>query len=172
VHVHATDNDYDTLFVLHDATILPAPNGRFFLRAYMRLSRAMAGGHNAFILADPFAKQGTGNNVRIGEMNAMLMYTIMGDGHGALSNQNYYNDGKPGVAFTPSAWVCLEALIDHTKPEIDVWVDGTEVPDLHHTDWPLDSYDSVRFGFEKYAGPGIDVWYDDIAIGTERIGCN
>ena len=88
------------------------------------------------------------------------------------SNQNYYNDAKPGVAFTPSTWVCLEALIDHTRPEIDVWVDGTEVPDLHHTDWPLDTYDSVRFGFEKYAGPGIDVWYDDIAIGTERIGCN
>ena len=87
------------------------------------------------------------------------------------SNQNYYNDAKPGVAFTPSTWVCLEALID-TRPEIDVWVDGTEVPDLHHTDWPLDTYDSVRFGFEKYAGPGIDVWYDDIAIGTERIGCN
>jgi hypothetical protein len=30
----------------------------------------------------------------------------------------------------------------------------------------------VRFGFEKYAGPGIDIWYDDIAIGTQRIGCN
>ena len=86
--------------------------------------------------------QGTGNNVRIGEMNAMLMYTIMGDGHGALSNQNFYNDGKPGVAFAPSTWVCLEALIDHARPEIDVWVDGTEVPDLHHTDWPLDNYDS------------------------------
>ena len=171
VHVHAGDNDYDTLFVLHDATILPAPNGRFFLRTYMRLSRAMAGGHNAYIIADPYAMQGTGNNLRIGEMNAMLMYTIMGDGHGALSNQNYYNDGKPGVAFTPSTWVCLEVLIDHGRPEIDVWVDGTEVPDLHHTDWALDSYDSVRFGFEKYAGPGIDIWYDDIAIGTQRIGC-
>ena len=71
----------------------------------------------------------------------MLMYTIMGDGHGALSNQNYYNDGKPGVAFAPSTWVCLEVLIDHARPEVDVWVDGTEVPDLHHTDWPLDNYD-------------------------------
>jgi len=101
----------------------------------------------------------------------MLMYTIMGDGHGALSNQNFYNDGKPGIAFAPSTWVCLEVLIDRGKPEIDVWVEGTEVPDLHHTDWPLDNYDSIRFGFEKYAGPAIDIWYDDIAIGTERIGC-
>ena len=64
-----------------------------------------------------------------------------------------------------------EIEVDRGRPEIDFWVDGTEVPDLHHTDWPLDNYDSVRFGFEKYAGPGLDVWYDDIAIGTERIGC-
>ena len=171
IRVHAGDNDYDTLFAFHDTTVLPAPNGRFFLRAYIRLGRAMVGGHNSFIIADPFATPGSGNNLRIGEMNAMLMYTIMGDGHGALSNQNFYTDGRPGVAFAPSTWVCLEVLIDRARPEIDFWVDGTEVPDLHHTDWALDNYDSVRFGFEKYAGPGIDIWYDDIAIGTERIGC-
>ena len=168
VRVHAADTDYQTLFTFRDSAVLPGPGGRFFLRAYMRLGRVMSGGHNSFITAD--APGGT-NNLRIGEMNAMLMYTIMGDAHGALSNQNYYNDGKPGVAFAPSTWVCLEVLIDRARPEIDFWVNGTEVPDLHHTDWPLDNYDSVRFGFEKYAGPGLDLWYDDIAIGTERIGC-
>jgi hypothetical protein len=102
----------------------------------------------------------------------MLMYTLMGDTHGALSNQNYFNDGKPGVSFTPNTWTCLELLLDHGGPEVDVWVDGVEVPDLHHTDWPVDSYDNVRFGFEKYAGPAVDIWYDDIAVGTQRIGCN
>ena len=105
-------------------------------------------------------------------MNEMLMYTIAGDTHGALSNQNYYSDHKPGVSFPASAWVCLEVLIDHARPEIDVWVGGVEVPDLHHTDWPVDNYDTLRFGFEKYAGPGLDVWYDDIAVGTARIGCD
>jgi hypothetical protein len=38
----------------------------------------------------------------------------------------------------------------------------------------------LRFGFEKYAGldadadasaASLDVWYDDIAVGTARIGC-
>ena len=24
----------------------------------------------------------------------------------------------------------------------------------------------------NWASPGLDLWYDDIAIGTERIGCN
>jgi len=30
----------------------------------------------------------------------------------------------------------------------------------------------LKFGFEKYAGPAVDVWYDDIAIGTQPIGCD
>ena len=44
VHVHAGDSDFDTLFALHDATVLPAPNGRFYFRAYLRLGRAMSRG--------------------------------------------------------------------------------------------------------------------------------
>jgi hypothetical protein len=162
---------FDSLFVLHDPTILPAPGGRFFVRAFMRLAAPMTPDHNAFIIADPFAMQGTGNNVRIGEMAGMLMENVMSGGHGALSNQNYYNDGKPGVVFTPGVWTCVELLLDHAKPEIDVWVDGVEVPDLHHTDWPLDDYDSLRFGFERYAGPDSVIGYDDVAVGTERVGC-
>ena len=50
VRVHAGDNDYQTLFTYRDSAVLPAPNGRFFVRAYMRLGRAMAGGHNTFIV--------------------------------------------------------------------------------------------------------------------------
>jgi hypothetical protein len=42
---------------------------------------------------------------------------------------------------------------------------------MHHTDFPLDAYDSLRFGFEKYAGPLRDIWYDDIAIGSAPLGC-
>jgi hypothetical protein len=30
----------------------------------------------------------------------------------------------------------------------------------------------LRFGFEKYAGPESEIFYDDLAIGSEPIGCN
>ena len=173
IHVSDADADYDTLLVLHDASFLPAKGGRFYVRAFMRLGAAMSAGHNTFLLADLFASQGQGNDLRLGEDNQMLMYTVMGDAHGALSNANYYSDGMlPGVQFAASAWTCLEVLLDSVKPEIDVWVGGKEVPDLHHTDYPLDDYDNVRFGFEKYAGPAMDIWYDDIALGTQPIGCD
>jgi hypothetical protein len=171
VHVQDADADYDTLLVLHDAAILPAAGGRLYLRAFIKLGRAMSAGHNSYVLADLYARQGQGNNLRLGEDNGMLMESVMGDAHGALSHQAFYNDGQLGVVLAPGAWTCLEVLLDSGAPELDVWVDGVEVPDLHRTDWPLDAYDNVRFGFEKYAGPAAEIWYDDIAVGIQRVGC-
>ena len=55
---------------------------------------------------------------------------------------------------------------------VDFWVDGKEVPDLHVTDWQQDPIGAFRFGFEQYAGPSGDFWYDDIAVGTQPIGCD
>jgi len=172
IHIGDTTNDYDTLLILHDAAVLPAAAGRFYVRVFMQISMPMSAQHNTFILSDLFANQGAGNALRLGEDDSMLMFTLDGDTHAALSNANYYNDGKPGIQFTPGAWTCLEMLLDSKKPEIDVWVGGVEVPDLHHTDFPIDDYDNLRFGFEKYAGPAMDIWYDDIAVGTQPIGCN
>ncbi len=158
-------------FLVWSGELLPVTSGRLHARFYVRLAEAMTGGHNSFLVADLKAAPGAGNAFRLGEMNGMLMYTVSGDTHGALANENYYTDHLPGAALQAGEWGCLEVALDHEKPEVQVWLDGAEIADLHHTDWPLDAYDTLRFGFEKYAGPVSDVWYDDIALGRERLGC-
>jgi len=170
--MHVNGSGYSTMLVFHDPAILPDRKQRFFVRAFIRLITPMSVEHNSLLIADQFAMPGTGNNLRVGEMHAMLMYTVAGDAHGALANDNFYNDGLPGAALAESSFGCLELLIDPTMPELDVWLDGKEIPDLHHQDFPLDAYDALRFGFEKYGGPQRELWFDDIAIGSEKIGCN
>jgi len=162
---------FTTFLVLNGGTF-PPTTGPLHVRMFVRLSEAMTGGHNTFLVADTQAAPGAGNTFRLGEMNAMLMYTVSGDTHGALANENYYNDHLPGAALAAMTWSCVEVVLDHQKPEVAVSLDGKSVPDLHHTDWALDAYDTLRFGFEKYAGPVSDVWYDDIAVGTAPLGCN
>jgi hypothetical protein len=180
VHFVPTSNSFDTFLVFHDPATLPVPGGKFFVRFFVRLASGMTGGHNTFMTADLFANPGQGNAVRVGEQQHMLMMTVAGDAHGFLSNQNFYNDGKPGVVFPAGAWACFEMSFDPGSTTLDVWVNGTEVPDMHPTNIMLDTYDALRFGFEKYAGfsddpdagaASLDLWYDDIAIGTQRIGC-
>lgn len=163
---------FSSFLVYRDANVLPAATGRFYLRVFMRLSEAMTGGHNTFIVGDMAASPGAGNAFRLGEMYQMLMYTVTGDSHGALANENFHNDQLPGAALGAATWGCLEMLIDSATPELRVWLDGSEVPDLHHTDFPVDPYDALRFGFEKYAGPESEVFYDDLAIGSQAIGCD
>ena len=163
---------FSTFFVLNAGSLLTTPDAPLHLRMYVRLAEAMTAGHNTFVVADVGSSPGTGNAFRLGEMNSMLMYTVSGDTHGALSNDNYYNDHVVGAALSAESWSCIELALDHKKPEISVALAGTDIPDLHHTDWALDAYDSLRFGFEKYAGPVTDIWYDDIALSTSPIGCD
>jgi hypothetical protein len=163
---------FSSFLVLSGASALPPSPKPLFVRAFVRLEAAMTAGHNTFLIADRSDAPGAGNAFRLGEMNAMLMYTVSGDTHGALANDDYYTDHLPGAALQPLVWSCLEVLLDPTKPEIRVWLDGVEVADLHHTDWPMDPYDALRFGFEKYAGPVSDVWYDDIAVGDQALSCD
>ena len=173
VHVQPGSNDYDTFLALHDTAVLPVSGGKLYLRFFIRLAQPMTAGHNTFVRADLFAAQGNGNNLLFSEDNQMIMESIGGDGQSAMSNNAYYSDGNMlGAHFDQGQWACVELLLDHTTPAIDVWVNGTEVPDLHSTAWKIDAYDYLRFGFEKYAGPASDLWYDDIAFGTQPIGCN
>jgi hypothetical protein len=171
VRTHPTDDSYQTLLVYHDAAVLPVASGRFYMRAEVRFGSAMTGGHNTFLMANLFASPDQGMVTRVGEDYQMLMMTVGGDAHGYLSNQMFWQNMLPGVQFQAGNWECLEMMFDSPNTSFDVWVNGKEVPDLHVTDLAHENYDSLRFGFEKYAGPVSDIWWDDIAIGTQQIGC-
>jgi hypothetical protein len=173
IHVQPGSNDYDTFLALHDMALLPVSGGKLYLRFFILLAQPMTPMHNTFVRADVYAAQGNGNNLLFSEDDQMIAESIGGDGQSTLSNNSYYNDGfMIGAHFEQMQWACVEILLDHNAPAIDVWVNGAEVPDLHNTTWKIDAYDYLRFGFEKYAGPVSDLWYDDIAFGTQPIGCN
>jgi hypothetical protein len=70
-----------------------------------------------------------------------------------------------------NGWSCVEVFFDPPNSRIDVWLDDAPIEDLSRTDWQQERFDVVRFGFERYAGPDSQIWYDDIAVGTEKIGC-
>lgn len=169
VHV-ASAGGYQTFFALAGAPIFPT-QAALYVRLYIRLGAAMSSGHNTYFKAGAADSPSSDHETRVGVMNAMLMINQPSGDRGFLSNQNYYNDNKPGVVFPPMTWTCVETMFDPQHSTIDVWVNGNEVPDLHRTDWQQDPLGSLHFGFEKYAGPDAELWYDDIAVGTQRIGC-
>ena len=169
--VHVTQVGYNAFATLRGTSLFPT-GGRFYVRVFMRLATPMTPGHNTYFIAGLAATSGAPYETRIGVQNSMLVINQpMGD-RGFLSNQNFYNDGLPGAVLAVGDWSCVEVFFDPPNSTIDVWLDDAPIPDLSRTDWQQERFDVVRFGFERYAGPDSQIWYDDIALGTDRIGCD
>lgn len=72
-------------------------------------------------------------------------------------------------------WACMEWNFDAGAGTADYWLDGTPLQDLHEGSWGKDAFQSHDFGISLFGtdtGPAAyDVWLDDIAVATSRIGC-
>lgn len=87
------------------------------------------------------------------------------------------------TAMPTDRWVCLEWSFTDQATDmagdsgaLDVWVDGAEVPALHATmnvaSWPPFSEFALTLNNQSDARPsGSDIWFDELAIGPARIGC-
>jgi hypothetical protein len=89
---------------------------------------------------------------------------------------------------TAGKWTCIEWMIDRTKPELHIWLDGTPQTEVDVTGsagtcsagtaatWTgPEHFTELDLGFEMWGsdgGPGAwEAWYDEFAIGTQRLGC-
>ena len=174
--VYVDGSSYSSLFTFADASKLPTADNRVYVRTFMRVGTEMTQGHSSYMQAGPFTKSDE-NEIRVGFHQKQLEVNRMPTDAEQLSHLNYWNDGKYGVQFAVGQWYCVETYFNGRDDELQVWVDGQEIPDLHVTDWKKGfsnwspSYQSIAFGYEKYSGGDAKIWYDDIAIGTQRIGC-
>ncbi len=83
--------------------------------------------------------------------------------------------------FPLEKWVCVEWMFDDVSNEGRFWIDSKEVGKARivrsmtsRVEWPAPRFDRLRIGFRSYpfsGGAPISLWVDDIALGTNRIGC-
>ncbi|HXI58883.1 MAG TPA: hypothetical protein VNO55_22605 [Polyangia bacterium] len=123
------------------------------------------------------APQGGGMNLRIG-------------GHVERDGSNWlrFNPGGPAgetglsdltAVMVARRWYCLEWFFDTPNNEARFWLDGQERPVLHWKDsvagwhFPPAGITSLGFGFEEYQGAPspFELFIDELALGTQRIGC-
>jgi hypothetical protein len=109
---------------------------------------------------------------------------------------NGFNDGGDpskypdvGWQFTANTWYCLEALFDGTPSasQFQVWIDGNEITAMHVTDFRdpaqvsqggtprtnwAPTYNFIKIGANDYDANLGHIWYDDVVVATEPIGCS
>ncbi len=168
VHVH--HEGFSTFMAAEG--VFPTPDNSFFGRVWFRLDAGLPQGHVTWIEAGVQA-----NDVDEARIGANL---------GQMDVNHWPGDEeqRADVAVQAQTWHCLEFEFNGAAHEIRVWFEGQEVPGLHVTDWttppggdgnnqnPLidwaPEFESVRFGWELGGG---DIWFDDIALATARLGC-
>jgi hypothetical protein len=187
LHVHYPDMAAASYaFVV--ATHLPdSVRTHFFGRAYMKVSPGLGTTHNPLIFAGEPGWQ-ISKFHEIGTSRGMWMPSYQenkskrGEGRGEIT---YRTETAPAYG----KWFLIEWEFNDDPSTITFWIDGEKISttvagekvDTVKFDWPKGSgtvknlvggYSEFGFGARVWGAPpvGFDVWYDDIAIGTSRLG--
>jgi hypothetical protein len=159
------------------AAIGPSLYARFFVR----VADALGDGHVTFLAMRDAAD--SGRDLRMGGQSQILMWNRESDDATlpALS--------PAGIALStrlvPGRWTCVELHVDAAAGALQTWVDGVAVPGLAIDTTPTPEVDEpwdrragwhpqltdFRLGWESYAGQSETLWFDDVALAGQRIGC-
>jgi hypothetical protein len=151
-------------------------------RLFLRLEDPLGDGHTT-LLAMKDTADGD-KDLRLGGQNQVLMWNRESDD----ATLPVLSPAGTALSVKPPAgqWLCVEFRVDSANGFMETWVDGAEVAGLHLDGTPTNDVDQqwlndpdwkpsladVKLGWESYAGQDLTLWFDDVAFGSERIGCD
>ncbi|KAH6652296.1 hypothetical protein BKA67DRAFT_680828 [Truncatella angustata] len=156
------------------------PSGDVYVRTWLKASKALTDSHVSFITM-PDSAQGTNKHLRIGGQSKILMYNRETDDATLpdLSPQGI----ATSAALPTGTWQCFEYHLG-TDGSVETWLNGNAVAGLtvkpgvtnnNAAQWQRSTIKpkvtGVYFGWESYGGDTNTFWYDDVAIGSARVGC-
>ncbi|XXU49012.1 hypothetical protein WME75_13140 [Sorangium sp. So ce1014] len=163
LHVKPGVSGYDWRMLSVDT-----PGPTFWVRLYVRSSVDIGqSGHNAYFQAmtgdgDPNA----GDNVEIAEQFCQILLNlhdelVLSEGATAMCGS--------GTKLPKDTWHCMEAYFDGPQGNVQVYANGDKIIDK--AGWKKHDFKTFSFGYLGFHGPSRSMWYDDVAVASERIGC-
>lgn len=106
----------------------------------------------------------------------------VGSDGGPTGDWTSWQESSPSVA---DRWQCVEWQLDASDNRVQVWIDGdlqeeltvdTETAGGADVPFVFPDFGEVKVGWQLYQGgttpAEFDLWLDDVAFGTEQIGCD
>jgi len=187
LHVHTDGNGRALIRV----TSFAPPGNSFYGRARVWATAfPTAPNYAHFTMVEAAAASGTGGVVRpIGGQfipkadvadAGRSLWGVGSDG-GATGDWTNWKTAAPAEA---GRWLCMEWQMRAADSTVNVWIDSIARPELSvsktshggtNVDFLFPTFTQIFFGWWLYqASPtpsSFDLWLDDIALGTSRIGC-
>ncbi|HXI54559.1 MAG TPA: hypothetical protein VNO55_00745 [Polyangia bacterium] len=133
----------------------------FYLRAFLYFAQPVPDHHLNYFNVVDFTAQ-TGGMFSLGSLDGKLGMVEFGPHNG-----DHAALGDPLIV---GRWFCVEWQVHPAASELRVWVDESEVPSLHVTDWSPSRFTNFFMEFISYQG-AYDLWIDELAYDSQRIGC-
>jgi hypothetical protein len=180
VRVNGGGGYCDHIFI-DNMAVMPTLAPEVYARFFIRLATPLGDGHVSFLAMNDAADKG--GDVRMGGQDAILMYNRQSD-DATLPTLSPTGVGL-SVAIAANTWTCVELHFDETAGTIDTWVNGAEVAGLVENGTPVADVSTqwlaeagwkpaltdFRLGWESYSGQTMTLWFDDVALASQRIGC-
>ena len=169
----------DHVFLATSAA-LPVIGRRVFGRFFVRMSQPLGAGHVTFVALKDSSEN---KDLRMGGQNQILMWNRESDD--ATLPELSPTGTQASVQIAANQWVCIELEVNGEAGTIKTWVNGDEVAGLIVDGTPTPDIDAqwlrkanwrptlvdAKFGWEGYSGQSNTLWFDDVALGSARIGC-
>lgn len=150
--------------------VAPVPGDTFWVRLYVRTDRAFGDGdRDSLFVASAVAgeRDGAGDGVYFSERDGQLALD------GSEPPTFAAGAGSPsgaGPTLAAGAWHCIEGFFDGPSGDAQLFAAGERLIDAPGSR-PL-SYQTFRFGYlQSPGGAPRSVWFDDVIVASERIGC-
>lgn len=162
---------------------IPPGNRRLYVRSWVYLTNRKLGnnsdGNHETLIALRRDPTSANSEIRFGEIK------------GAVGTNEVPTDAvsppvdkwNTGPEIPKGKWVCIEVafLADLPYHELYAWADGelvhsvTKAADWHAPvpdAWMGTSLAQIVFGWHSFTSFSEELWFDDIVIATDRVGCN
>ncbi|MEK8031410.1 hypothetical protein AACH06_11330 [Ideonella sp. DXS29W] len=164
------------------ATPIPGSLGqKVFGRFYVRFAEALGDGHVTFLaMKDSNDNQ---RDLRMGGQNRILMWNRESDD----ATLPVLSPAGVALSVVPTAgtWHCIEFMVNGKAGAMKNWFNSAAVEGLRVDTTPTPEIDSqwlargpwnpapvdFRIGWESYAGQPMTLWFDDVVLGSKRVGC-
>jgi Cip1-like, core domain len=148
---------------------VPVPK-TFWARLYMRSDVDIGQeGHNAYFAAMTALKYSESTNTV--EFSEQFNCVQLNEHDSLYPMSDSSGKTCAGPALPKNTWHCLEAMYDGATGNVQIYANGTKIVDAMGWARAKATFANFEFGFADYHGPGRNVWYDDVAVGPSRIGC-
>lgn len=178
--------DYRQAYMGIKTPFFPVAGNAFYGRVWFYLAKApttsahwtnISGEGNAISNATPFYAY-----VRYGGQTMELMANYDSS---VLKSDCWQHPNSQNLPFPEARWTCFEWHFDGPNNKMELWVDGTAEPELTVVDkgqgcvnhelsdeWVFPKFELLRLGWEHYqTSIPVELWMDDVALDTKRIGC-